>query len=125
MHIIFRKHSFLYLCIFRASDLDLERALRKTYEFLVSVCKLEFVTEKSVKWAFGVLQTNSVGLANGRGLYPIVSIMSHSCVPSLCPMVKPGEAMAFKTNRVISEGEELSIRYQFFFILKRYFGPCK
>ena len=96
---------------FRASDLDLEKALRKTYEFLVSVCKLDFVTENAVKWAFGVLQTNSVGLANGRGLYPIISIMSHACVPSLTPMVKPGEAMAFKTNRVISKGEELSIRY--------------
>ena len=89
----------------------MEKALRKTYEFLVSVCKLDFVTENAVKWAFGVLQTNSVGLANGRGLYPIISIMSHACVPSLTPMVKPGEAMAFKTNRVISKGEELSIRY--------------
>ena len=102
---------FWFFFNFRASDLDLEKALRKTYEFLVSVCKLDFVTENAVKWAFGVLQTNSVGLANGRGLYPIISIMSHACVPSLTPMVKPGEAMAFKTNRVISKGEELSIRY--------------
>ena len=72
--------------------------------------KLDFVTEEDVNWAFGVLQTNAIGLPLGRALYPIVSLMSHSCVPNLTSMLNPGEAIAFKASRDIKQNEELTIR---------------
>ena len=95
---------------FSSNDEELAKALRKSNEFLVNVCKFKNITENDVFWAFGVLQTNSIGLANGRGLYPIASIMSHSCVPTLTLMTKLGEGIAFKSNRIISDQEELTIR---------------
>jgi len=94
-----------------SDDEELAKALRKSNEFLVKFCKFQNITENDVFWAFGVLQTNSIGLANGRGLYPIASIMSHSCVPTLTLMTKLGEGIAFKSNRIICDQEELTIRY--------------
>ena len=87
-------------------------ALRKTYFFLCHHAKLDFITEEDVSWAFGVLQTNAIGLPRGRALYPIVSLMSHSCVPNLTSMVNPGEAIAFKANKDIQENDEFTIRYR-------------
>ena len=68
------------------------------------------VTEQDVRFAFGSLQTNAIGLFCGRALYPLVSLMSHSCVPNLTAMVNPGEAIAFKANKNIEANEELTIR---------------
>ena len=51
---------------------------------------MDYVEEKDVKWAFGVLQTNSIGLPTGRALYPIVSIMNHSCAPNMTALTIPG-----------------------------------
>ena len=51
---------------------------------------MDYVKEEDVKWAFGVLQTNSIGLPTGRALYPIVSIMNHSCVPNMTALTIPG-----------------------------------
>ena len=97
---------------FREEDADLSQAIEETAKFLTKICKLDFVTADKAKRAFGILQTNSVGLApHGRALYPVVSIMSHSCVPNLTSMLNPGEAIAFRANRVMEKGEELSIRY--------------
>ena len=95
----------------REEDVDLASALTETAKFLKAICKLDFVTPNMAKRAFGILQTNSVGLApHGRALYPIVSIMSHSCVPNITSMLNPGEAIAFRANRVIEKDEELTIR---------------
>ena len=102
---------------FSSDDEELAKALRKSNEFLVKFCKFQNITENDVFWAFGVLQTNSIGLANGRGLYPIASIMSHSCVPTLTLMTKLGEGIAFKSNRIIADQEELTIRWLLFIIL--------
>ena len=56
---------------------------------------MDYVEEKDVKWAFGVLQTNSIGLPTGRALYPIVSIMNHSCAPNMTALTIPGTVYIF------------------------------
>ncbi len=88
------------------------RALEKMQIFL-QMCggRLEQTTVQDVKWAYGVLQTNAIGLPFGRALYPIVSIMNHSCAPNLTALVNPGEAIAFKANRNLKDNDELNIRY--------------
>ena len=98
--------------------MELSAALTETAKFLAKICKLDYVTADKAKTAFGILQTNSVGLApHGRALYPVVSIMSHSCVPNITSMLNPGEAIAFRANRVINKDEELTIRYVTLFYL--------
>ena len=82
----------------REKDEELNEALNKTHYFIKVYAKLDFVSLDDVKWAFGVLQTNAIGLPMGRALYPLVSIMSHSCVPNLTAIVTPGEAIAFKVG---------------------------
>lgn len=71
------------------------------------------VTLGEIYHAFGVLKTNAIGLhgLNARGLYPLIALMSHSCVSNLDPMIQMGNNFGFKAQRKIPEGEELTIRY--------------
>ena len=73
---------------------------------------MDYVSEQDVKWAFGVLQTNSIGLPTGRALYPIVSVMNHSCAPNMTALTIPGEAIAFKANQDMQTDDEFTIRHQ-------------
>ena len=63
------RHVSKFYFISSAKDTDLNRALKKTFEFLSNICKLNSITEKEVKWAFGILQTNSIALAAGRYVF--------------------------------------------------------
>ena len=73
---------------------------------------MDYVSEQDVMWAFGVLQTNSIGLPTGRALYPIVSVMNHSCAPNMTALTIPGEAIAFKANQDMQTDDEFTIRHQ-------------
>jgi len=95
----------------RIEDKELENSLEQTHKFIKILAKMDYVEEKDVKWAFGVLQTNSIGLPTGRALYPIVSIMNHSCAPNMTALTIPGEAIAFKANRDLETNDEFTIRY--------------
>jgi hypothetical protein len=75
-------------------------ALKKVSHFFVGTCGAdpELFSEQSVWNAYGVIETNSLGFGNlpARGIYPMVSLMSHDCAPNLFPMSNPGEAVAFR-----------------------------
>ena len=73
------------------------------------------VSYSDVTRAFGILQTNSMGLRGleGKAVYPTVSLMSHSCVNNLTVVTGPGEGIVFKALRQIKQGEELTIRYDY------------
>lgn len=75
----------------REEDQELSKSLTDTHHFLKNHAKMDYSTEEAVKWSFGVLQTNAIGLPTGRALYPLISIMSHSCVPTLAAFVNPGQ----------------------------------
>ena len=81
--------------------------------FLVEDCKLDSKMKYSdVARAFGIMQTNSMGLQGlqGKAVYPTVSLMSHSCDNNLVVVIGPGEGIAFKACKLIRKGEELTIR---------------
>lgn len=82
-------------------------------EFFKTKLNMPDVTLPEIYHAFGVLKTNAIGLhgCDARGLYPVISLMSHSCVSNLDPMVQMGNNFGFKAQRKIPEGEELTIRY--------------
>ena len=90
MHVSYNEWSFANSIISRVEDKELENSLEQTHKFIKILAKMDYVEEKDVKWAFGVLQTNSIGLPTGRALYPIVSIMNHSCAPNMTALTIPG-----------------------------------
>ena len=77
-------------------------------------------TFEEILHAFGVLRINSFGVdtpqgGNGRGLFPLLALMSHSCQSNLQheqSRVSGGSAaMVLTAQRTIQPGEELTIRY--------------
>ena len=73
--------------------------------------------EHDVLHAFGVLRINSFGIdtkmgGHGRGLFPLLALMSHSCQSNLQhEQSKSTSAMVLTAQRTIEAGEELTIRY--------------
>ena len=79
-------------------------------------CGLSWVTLPDVQHAFGLINTNCVGLEMIKGMvfYPLMSLISHSCCSNLEPVDNPGRMLTFRAKRRIRKGEELSIRYTSF-----------
>lgn len=73
----------------------------------------ESVSVERVSSLLGVMATNSLSLEGGgvQGLYPTLSLLSHSCVPSLEHWVDEGGEVVVRTKRPVDRGEELSFRY--------------
>ena len=97
-------------------DASLVEELSKVTNFLKEKMNLDWVDERSVARAYGVMKTNAMALKDegGQALFPIASLMSHSCVSNLEPLDEPGITIAFRAKRNIKEGEELTIRYAMF-----------
>ena len=93
-------------------DLKLVKGMRKVTEFLRTEAKLAWVEETDVQHCFGVLKTNAMESAGGGGqaLYPLASVMSHSCVANLEMIGQVGQTIAFRAKRKIKCEEELTIR---------------
>ena len=93
-------------------DLKLVKGMQRVAEFLRAEAKLAWVEEDDVRHCFGVLKTNAMEMEGGGGqaLYPIASVMSHSCVANLEVLNKAGQTIAFRAKRKIQSGEELTIR---------------
>jgi len=88
--------------------------MRRVTNFLRIKLGLNWVLEEDVQHCFGVLKTNAVDINTGgrvQALYPLASIMSHSCLANLEPLSDTGANVVFRSKRKINRGEELSIRY--------------
>ena len=85
---------------FRRQKLQAGEALKKVCQFFVVTCGMDesLINEATVWNAYGIIETNSLGFGNlkARGIYPLVSCMSHDCAPNLFPVSNPGEAVAFR-----------------------------
>ena len=76
---------------------------------------MDWVRDEDVQHAFGVLKTNGVGHINKNGakvcfLYPLVSLMSHSCAANLDIADSPARSVKFVAKRLIRRGDELTWR---------------
>jgi len=73
---------------------------------------LVWVQEQDIQHCYGVLKTNSIAVkAGGQAVFPVASLLSHSCVSNLEPLGDTGDRIVFRAKRRIQRGEELSIRY--------------
>ena len=93
-------------------DLKLVKGMRRVTEFLRTEAKLAWVEEEDVRHCFGVLKTNAMETAGGGGqaLYPVASVMSHSCLANMEMLNQAGQTITFRAKRKIKCGEELTIR---------------
>ena len=96
-------------------DQRLVEGLRKLTAFMQNQLGLAWVLEKDVQHCYGVMKTNAMGFeprgGEGQALYPLASIMSHSCAANLELVGELGMTVAFRAKRKIVKGEELTIRY--------------
>ena len=76
-------------------------------------CKKSDFTDEELDRAVGLLWTNSFACASGGGqaIFPVFSIISHSCVSNCSHSVYPNNYLGLQAKALIQEGEELTISY--------------
>jgi len=86
--------------------------------FLIDKCGLDGqYTEEEIFHALGVLDVNSVKInsgpqvVNGHGLYPLTSLLSHSCISNSKTVLKSDYSLDCKTTSFIRAGEEITKQY--------------
>ena len=71
----------------------------------------------SITLALGVLDVNSIKInsgaqvVNGHGLYPLTSLLSHSCISNSSTVLKSDYSLDCKTTSFIRAGEDEIISY--------------
>ena len=97
----------------RSQDPNVEKGVQTMTSFFRSCLNIDWISLEEVQHAYGVLKTNAVSFFSGKAqaLYPLASIMSHSCAANLEPIKEPGETITFRAKRFIKKGEELTMRY--------------
>jgi len=80
-------------------------------EFLKS-CEVDF-DDQEIDRAVGLLWTNSFASNQGGGqaIYPVFSLVSHSCKPNCTQSVFPNKTLALQAKVNIEAGEEFTISY--------------
>ena len=97
----------------RSTNTEVVKAMKIMFAFFSKKLSLDWVELGDVQHVFGVLQTNSVSLISrqGRTVYPVVSLLSHSCLPNLEPISNPAAGMKLRAKTLIRAGEQLTMRY--------------
>ncbi|TRY78050.1 hypothetical protein TCAL_06628, partial [Tigriopus californicus] len=97
-------------------DIKLDPTHCQYLEEIVQFLSGVFPSER-VERAYGILRVNSFGFTtpqggDGRALYPLVALMSHSCQPNV-QHVQSGSDSRVKlvAQRLIKPGEEMTISY--------------
>ena len=69
---------------------------------------LDWATSENVQHSSGVLKTNAICFMDrgGQALYPIVSLLSHSCVANLELVRDPAASITFRAKRKIKKEED-------------------
>ena len=86
--------------------------------FLLNECELKGkFTDEEIFHALGVLDVNSVKInsgpqvVNGHGLYPLTSLLSHSCISNSKTVLKSDYSLDCKATSFIRAGEEITKQY--------------
>ena len=82
-------------------------------DFIREKVALDWATSEYVQHSSGVLKTNAICFMDrgGQAFYPIVSLLSHSCVANLELVRDPAASIIFRAKTKIKKREELTIRY--------------
>jgi hypothetical protein len=88
--------------------------LQRTYvnDYLKKCSKTNF-TDEEYDRAVGLLWTNSFSCKDSEGMaiFPVFSIVSHSCLPNASPILLQSHRLALEAKTDIAEGEEITISY--------------
>ena len=70
-------------------------------------------TDEDYDRAVGLLWTNSFACkdSNGQAIFPVFSIISHSCLPNSNPVLLQKNQLALEAKHNIAKGDEISISY--------------
>ena len=100
----------------RSTNTEVVKAMKIMFAFFSKKLSLDWISLDDVQHVFGVLQTNSVSLISrqGRTFYPVVSLLSHSCIPNLEPVSNPAATIKLRAKTRIRAGEQLTMRYTSF-----------
>ena len=81
-------------------------------DFIREKFALDWATSENVQHSAEVLKTNAICFMDcgGQALYPIVKLLSHSCVANLELVSDQASSIIFRAKRKIKKGEELTIR---------------
>ena len=76
-------------------------------------CSKNDISDEELNRATGLLWTNSFACASGGGqaIFPVFSIVSHSCVSNCSHSVYPNNHLGLQAKALIRQGEELTISY--------------
>ena len=86
-------------------------------DFFLNELKLDFVSKEEIDHMIGVLLTN--GFENeydgvhGRAIYPILSLISHSCQANLRHAVNPGQQVALQVRLAAYKLQMIFNQFQF------------
>ena len=87
----------------RTKEIWVVEGLENMTAFYMAVCGLPWASVETVQHCYGVLKTNSVSLGDGeregQALYPLASILSHSCRANLEPVRQPGQTISLRAKR--------------------------
>ena len=75
-------------------------------------CQLDF-TDEDYDRVVGLLWTNSFSCrdSEGQAIFPIFSIVSHSCTPNASAVMIQSHQIALEAKVDINKGEEITISY--------------
>ncbi len=96
----------------RRKDLAMWSVYQKYVNDRLKHCQLG-ITDEEVNRVVGLLWTHSFACndAGGQAIFPIFSIVSHSCIPNASPVVLNNASLALEAKIDIQEGEEVTISY--------------
>ena len=87
----------------RSKERRVVEGVERMTAFFRAVCGMTWVSGETVQHCYGVLKTNSVSLGEGeregQALYPLASILSHSCRANLEPVRQPGQTISLRAKR--------------------------
>ena len=91
---------------------DLWNQQKKYVNEYLKKCGLDF-TDEEYDRAVGLLWTNSFSCrdSEGQAIFPIFSIVSHSCSPNASPVMIQSQQIALEAKLDIKKGEEITIAY--------------
>ena len=100
-----------------ARDQDSKAMFRLITDFFLNELKLDFVSKEEIDHMIGVLLTN--GFENeydgvhGRAIYPVLSLISHSCQANLRHAVNPGQQVALQVRLAAYKLQMIFNQFQF------------